>query len=220
LYKEMNNLVQSVENIQAIFNDFAGKLKSLGDRINRINEISNLINGIADQTNLLALNASIEAARAGEAGRGFAVVADEIRKLAEESKGSSENINAVINEVSSETNIMLSTSDKVTKEMLDQRSVINITIDSFEEIISGIKVISPQIIQISEAMNSIQEEKNIILEKVENVSAVSEEISASTEEISASTEEMSASSEEVAGTALELAGMTRDMLNEVTKFKV
>jgi methyl-accepting chemotaxis protein len=65
--------------------------KVAGD-VQNIEEILNVINGIAAQTNLLALNASIEAARAGEGGKGFAVVAQEIRSLAEESKTATEKI--------------------------------------------------------------------------------------------------------------------------------
>lgn len=217
---KMTNLVKSIEKVQAVFGDFAAKINTLGTSVNRINEISNLINGIADQTNLLALNASIEAARAGEAGRGFAVVADEIRKLAEQSKTSSANINSVIDGISAETSVMISTSEEVEEEIAAQRNVIGITIKSFEEIIKGIKAVNPQITQISQSMGLIQEEKNSIVEKLENASSIAEEISASSEEIAASTEEMNASSEEVASTALELSGMTKDMLNAVNKFKL
>ena len=75
--------------------------------VDKINILSNAILEITEQTNLLALNAAIEAARAGEAGRGFSVVADEIRKLAETSQKTVEEIKSIADTIINSVNLLV-----------------------------------------------------------------------------------------------------------------
>ena len=96
LMHQMIDIQKSVQNSSMI-------VKNLGNRSSEIGNIVEMITDITAQTNLLALNASIEAARAGEHGKGFAVVANEVKKLAEQSAQSANQISELVSEIVAET---------------------------------------------------------------------------------------------------------------------
>ncbi|PIH05724.1 methyl-accepting chemotaxis protein [Clostridium combesii] len=217
--KDMKELLNSIENLTKVFENFETKIWTMESNVQKINEITNLINDIAEKTNLLALNAAIEAARAGESGKGFAVVAEEIRKLAEMSRKSSEDIYTIVNGVLEDTKDMVKSSNEVNEKLNGQRSTADEAMNSFMEISKSVTNMIPKIRNINNSANIIEKNKNEILNKSETIASISQEISASAEEISASSEEMSASSEEVANTAQSLNDMTQDMLDEMNKFK-
>ena len=158
-------------------------VREMGDKFNSIEEMVSVITNIADQTNLLALNAAIEAARAGEAGKGFAVVADEVRKLAEMSRHSADDIH---NHLQS----FLEITERALSEM--NRST--------EDVKSG-----------SAAVASIGEKLNQILVSVENVNGQIQDDSAVIQQMSASTEEVLASTEQVNALVTNTTNQTRDV---------
>lgn len=217
---KLQQLITSTQTISESFEEVSEHVKVLDGRLKEIGEITDAINSISEQTNLLALNAAIEAARAGEAGRGFAVVADEIRKLAEQSKNSSQHINQILSNITNESAEIVITTVKGIDNLRNQEAVVHNTIESFQEILQGIGDIIPKIENANDGIKVVNERKDDIVERVGTIAAIAVDNSAIAEEIAASSEEMSTSVEEIASTAQNLSSMTYEMKDQVEKFKV
>jgi aerotaxis receptor len=126
-------------------------ITDLGDSIQKIGAIANVIKDIAEQTNLLALNAAIEAARAGEQGRGFAVVADEVRKLAERTSSSTKDIAKTIKEITAISNAAVTSMQEAVTEVDASIGLIRENGEGLKRVVGATENMAQRVEHIAEA---------------------------------------------------------------------
>lgn len=134
-------------------------VRDMDESTRKINTISETISQITEQTNLLALNASIESARAGEAGKGFAVVAEEIRKLAEQSKSSTEEIKVIITNIQSKSDTAVKAIKSTESVVTEQDLAVGKTQEIFSEILRSIETMISKVDEIKTSIIDVDEKK-------------------------------------------------------------
>jgi methyl-accepting chemotaxis protein len=178
----MQSAAGTMEKIAAVTSTVSAKMTSLAHRSEEIGKVVSVIQEISEQTNLLALNAAIEAARAGEHGRGFAVVAGEVRRLAERTKGATEEIAGTIRSIQEETRETL-------QVMHDSRKAVQTGMEeaanarmSQEAIIESSREVEHQIHLIASAATEQTSASSEISESVGQISQLSVENAQGAEE--------------------------------------
>ncbi|WP_374717677.1 methyl-accepting chemotaxis protein [Neobacillus sp.] len=218
--EQVKNLEDSYQKLESAFQKVTERIAQLNEKSKSISEVTKVIAGMAEQTNLLSLNASIEAARAGEHGKGFAVVANEVRKLADESKKATNDIQAIIHSVRSDTKQLVEVMEETNRISIDQKKAVSTVTSSIKQMTASLEKMLESVKEEVETIHSIQEQKSIVVGMIEEISVVSQQTTASTEEIAAAMEEQSVTTNEVAGHAKQLSQLVDELNQAVEKFTV
>ncbi len=195
-------------------------MNEMVESIDKIFYISDTIADITSQTNLLSLNASIEAARAGEMGKGFAVVADEIRKLADESKESTDEIKKIITEITEKSKLVESTMQENEVLQTEQQEAINRTEEIFGEIMKQIEMLGSGMERINALNDTMSANKDLVVDKMGTIASVSEQSAAATEEVNASTEQVNVTMEEISEHTETLQAIAKDLMETINRFRL
>ncbi|MEH7393121.1 methyl-accepting chemotaxis protein [Bacillus sp. JJ1474] len=216
----MENMNNKMNMIVSQSRDSATIMKKLDNKLQTINDITLLIHDLSEQTNLLSLNASIEAARAGEQGRGFAVVAQEVKKLAEQSRQSVDEISSLISEIQLDSSKALENIDLGRESAVEGAVMANDTAKSYSKMFRFIESLAHDIDEIANASETLSESSQSISSSVDSVVSISQQTSAGVEEVASITEEQKQSVHEVKKISENLRELTDELRKSIEHFKI
>ncbi|MBU8741066.1 methyl-accepting chemotaxis protein [Bacillus licheniformis] len=218
--KAIDKVSAQMQSINETVVSLSEAFKHLTERSNEIGNITEVITSIAEQTNLLALNAAIEAARAGEQGKGFAVVADEVRKLAEQSAQSAEQITRLITIIQNDTKQTMNSVISAKGEVKEGLVVVHEAGGAFQKIENSITEVVTQINDVTNLVKNLTAGTSEIETAISGVKEVAETAAGSTQTVSAATQEQLASMEEIAAASQILAQNAEELQHLIQKFKI
>ncbi|HQW19125.1 MAG TPA: methyl-accepting chemotaxis protein [Rhodocyclaceae bacterium] len=186
----IHGTIEQIRSIADTVHLASQSINELRTQISSISTVLKVIREVADQTNLLALNAAIEAARAGEQGRGFAVVADEVRKLAERTSNSTQEIARMIDSIQQSASSAVATMQVVVDRVESGVSSAGTAITA----LAGIRASSEKVaFTVSGIASAIREQSSAtaqISEQFQRIAQISEEARKAVADTSQSTHEL------------------------------
>ncbi|HEX9060170.1 MAG TPA: methyl-accepting chemotaxis protein [Clostridia bacterium] len=195
-------------------------IEKLIDTTKNIGLFVESIETIAEQTNLLALNAAIEAARAGEAGKGFAVVAEEVRKLADQSRASTDEITNLVSSIQKESMLAMESMEVMKRVSQQQNNAVNQTQNSFNDIANAITSIVSKISDVNTSVSKMQHDKNEVISAIQNISSVSQETAAASEEVSSITSSNLDTVSEINNAVSDFERLVHELDSKIKKYKI
>jgi methyl-accepting chemotaxis protein len=206
--------------INKSMNQLSDTVEALGDHSKEIGSIVEVITDIAGQTNLLALNAAIEAARAGEQGRGFAVVADSIRKLAEQSSRSAQQITELVTLILSQMDKVASTVTTASQEVVEGAGLVHSAGEAFGTIRASATDTATRIDQVSQSVARLSGGADKVVDSIKLLLTLADTTAEGTHNASAASQEQLATMEEITASANYLSNLADELRKLIAQFKV
>ncbi|MFO7601154.1 MAG: methyl-accepting chemotaxis protein [Candidatus Desulfacyla sp.] len=175
---------------------------------------------LSQKTDLLSLNASIEATRAGEMGRGFALVANEIRSMAENSKNSSHEIRAIVDDIFKDNKAVIAALKKSEEDIEKGRGIIHGIVDTFGEMLSGVEEISTEVREVGDVARKQVKEIRGLFNQVQELSRLAQENFISTQKTSIGTRNQKEEIQEIVRAANALNALSKKMMETQQRFRL
>ncbi|WP_027087038.1 methyl-accepting chemotaxis protein [Cohnella panacarvi] len=209
--EEALKLETQMHHVNTAIDASAVLMNQLNEENSRIGDIVATIKHIATQTNLLALNAAIEAARAGEHGKGFSVVSHEIRKLAETSQQSTEQIELILGTIRTRT-------AEAAEQIIQGQRTVAASGEAAQQVIGSMRSIAAdsgrtleQSTHVDRSADDLQHQYKKMTDQIVTIAGITEQNMASIQEMSASMTTQDERVQQIVDSFLQLDKLTAEL---------